>query len=289
MAERKARATARFLLSTSYFLLSAFCFLLLEAEDAGYGEAVIAFASYGLDGGGGEARVGGEELEEAANALDVGVGGGGVDDFSVADDVVGKEKGAGTGELEGGGEVKGIAVFVGVEEDEVEGFGLLGVQLGEGVERGAEAELDGVGEAGVGDVGESDLGVMGIELEGDELAAGGKGSGEVDGAVAAEGSDLEDAVGALGFGEELQELALAGGDVDGGEAGGGVGFERGFEDGVGRDKEGVEVVVDGGPEGFGFEGGGFRWGHAGASEGSYRLKRRILKIVMMGKKKIWMT
>ena len=250
--------------STSYLLLLTSCFLLLEAEDAGDGEAVVAFAAYGLNGGGGEAGVGAEELEEAADTLDVGVGVGGVDDFSVADDVVGEDQGSGAGELEGCGEVKGIAVFVGVEEDEVEGLKVPGLELslklGEGVERGAEAELHGVGQAGVGDVGQGDLGVMGVELEGDELAAGGKGSGEADGGVAAEGSDFEDALGALGFGEELQELSLAGGDVDGREAGGSVGCESRVEEGVGREEGGVEVVVDGGPEGF-----LLGWGHGRVS------------------------
>ena len=138
------------------------------------------------------------------------------------------------------------------------------VELGEGDEGGAEAEVDDVGQAGVGDVGLGDSGVFGVELEGDELAAGRERAGEADGAVAAEGSDLEDAAGGLGFGEELEELALVGGDVDGGKAGGGVGGEGGFEDGVGRKEGVVEVVVDGGPERFG---GGL--GHGRVSE--YRL------------------
>ncbi len=107
------------------------------------------------------------------------------------------------------------------------------MELVEGVEGGAEAELDEGSEAGVGDVGEGDFGVMGVELEGDELAVGGKRAGEADGGVAAEGADLEDAVGALGFGEELEELALGGGDVDGGEMGGVVGGEGGVEAGSG--------------------------------------------------------
>ena len=141
----------------------------------------------------------------------------------------------------------------------------------EGVEGGAEAELDEGSEAGVGDVGEGDFGVLGVELEGDELAVGRKGAGEADGGVAAEGSDLEDAVGALGFGEELEELALAGRDVDGGEVRGVVGGESGFEDGVGREKGGVEVVVDGGPEGFGFKGRGFGWGHGVSPNRAERL------------------
>jgi hypothetical protein len=167
---------------------------------AGEGEAVIALAAYVLDGGGGDAGVGGEHLEEATDALDVGVGAIGIDDGAVADDIIGEDQGAWAGEFEGLGEVGGIVDLVGVEEDEVEGLDLRGMELGEGVERGAEAEFNGVSEAGMRDVGEGDLRVVGVEFESDELAAGWESAGEVDGAVAAEGTDLEDAVSALGFG-----------------------------------------------------------------------------------------
>src|SRR5665213_2461701 len=121
---------------------------LLEAEDAGYGKAVVAFTAYGLDSGGGEAGIRGESFEKVAGSEDGGIGGVGVDDEAVADDVVGED------------------------EDEVEGVDVLGVELGEGVEGRAEAEFDDGREAGTGDVGEGDLGVFRVELEGDKLAAG---------------------------------------------------------------------------------------------------------------------
>jgi hypothetical protein len=104
-------------------------------------------------------------------------------------------------------------------------------------------------EACVGDVFGGYGGVMGLELEGDEAAVGRQGAGEADGAVAAEGADFEDAFCALHEGEEVEESALGGADVDGRKICGGVGGEGGFEDRVGRDEGVVEVVVDVGPDG----------------------------------------
>jgi hypothetical protein len=75
------------------------------------------------------------------------------------------------------------------------------------------------------DVGLSDGSVFGIELEGDELAIGGKRASEPDGRVSAQGADLEDAARALDAGEKVQQFAVAGSDVDGGETSTGVGFE----------------------------------------------------------------
>ncbi len=72
--------------------------------------------------------------------------------------------------------------------------------------------------------------------------------GEPDGAVAAKGADLKDAASVVDAGEEMKELALRGGDVDGREAGGGVGGEGLGEGGVGGDELLSEVLVDGCPE-----------------------------------------
>jgi len=216
--------------------------------DNGQGEAVVAFDSYGLDGGGVEAWVIADALEEGAGADDAGIGIVGVDDGTVADDVVGEDEGAGARELDGPFKIVGVVGLVGVEEDEVEGLGLLGVEFGEGFERGADAEVDERGEAGAVDVGAGDGSVFGLELEGDELAVGGKGAGEPDGGVAAEGPDLEDAACALDAGEKVEQLALAGSDVDGGKTGAGVGFEGVFDALVGGDEGVGEVAVDGVPE-----------------------------------------
>ena len=90
--------------------------------------------------------------------------------------------------------------------------------------------------------------MFGADLEGDELAVGGECSGEPDGGVAAEGSDFEDAVCAFDGGEEMQEFALRGGDVDGGKAGFGVGLQGLIEDGVGGDEVLGDIGVDCGPE-----------------------------------------
>ena len=68
-------------------------------EHDGEGKAVVAFAAHGLQHGGAEAGLGGDELGKAADTLDVGIGTVGIDDFAVADDVVGDDDGAGAREL----------------------------------------------------------------------------------------------------------------------------------------------------------------------------------------------
>ncbi len=133
-------------------------------------------------------------------------------------------------------------------KNEVEGFCAFGVEFGERVQGGAEAEFDEGGESGALDVGESDFGVFGFDFEGDEFSVGGECAGEPCGAVAAEGSDFEDAAGRLHSREEVEEFALVGGYVDGGQAGGFVGFECGVEGRVGRDEVFDEILVDGCPE-----------------------------------------
>ena len=46
------------------------------------------------------------------------------------------------GEAQGPVEIVGVVGLVGVDEDEVEGCGVFGVELGEGVECGADALFD---------------------------------------------------------------------------------------------------------------------------------------------------
>ena len=96
----------------------------------------------------------------------------------------------------------------------------------------------------MGDVGAGDVGVGGRGFEGDDQAVIGERAGEPDGGVAAEGADLEDASGAGGACEEVEELALGRRDVDGGQAGGGVGRQDGVEDRVGREELAGDEVVD---------------------------------------------
>src|SRR5947209_60312 len=104
--------------------LRAFLFLSVGSDD-GHGEAVVAFGADGLDGGGVELGVAAETLEEGAGADDAVVVAAVVDDLALADDVVGDDDGAGARELEGPVEVGGVVGLVGVEEDEVEGGGVL--------------------------------------------------------------------------------------------------------------------------------------------------------------------
>ena len=73
----------------------------LYGEDAGEEEAVVTFGADGLESGGRDVGGSGDEIDEAADALDGGVGGVGVEDGAPADDVVGDDEGAGVGELEG--------------------------------------------------------------------------------------------------------------------------------------------------------------------------------------------
>src|SRR5947208_17002958 len=99
-----------------------------------------------------------------------------------------------------------------------------GGEFGERIQRGSDENFDDVGEVGAGDVGAGDGRVFFFGFEGDDAAAGGEAAGEEDGGVAAEGADFEDIFGALEAGEEHQQFALIGGDVDGGEVGIGAGL-----------------------------------------------------------------
>ena len=186
-----------------------------------------------------EARLGGEHLEEAAGADDAGVAAGGVGDRAVADHVVADDDRAGAGEAQRPGEIVGVAALVGVDEDEVEGA----VEGGQRVEGRAGDQLDPVGEAGAGDVRARHLGVPPLGLQGDEPAALGKGAGEPDRRVAAEGADLEDAAGARHAGEEVQELALQRRDVDRRQPRCRIGGERRREGRVVSDEELRQIAV----------------------------------------------
>src|SRR5690606_3533501 len=104
---------------------------------------------------------------------------------------------------------------------------------------------DPLGEPGAGDVAGGHLGVPRVVLQGDQPPVGGQGAAQPDGAVAAERADLQDPAGALHRGEEVQELAVGGGDGDGREPGGRAVAQRGRQGvvgGVGEEAAG-EVVV----------------------------------------------
>ena len=75
-----------------------------------------------------------------------------------------------------------------------------------------------------------------------------KSAGQTNGAVSAKGADFEDACGVLNAGDQVEELALIGSDIDRGEAGAGICL-YGFVDSlVGVDESADEVLLDGGPE-----------------------------------------
>ena len=189
----------------------------------------MRLAAYGLQGGGVEAWLVRQLFKEMTCALDDWVCVVGFDDGTFADDIVGDDDGAGTREADGPVEIVGIVWLVGVDEDEVEGGRVFGLELGERVEGGADALLDERGETGSGDVGGGYFGVMRVYFEGDEFSLRRKGSCEPDGAVAAQRSDFEDALRSLDAGEQVKELSLVRGYVDGGEFCFGVGLEGGFE------------------------------------------------------------
>ena len=68
---------------------------------------------------------------QAPGSLDGGIVAVGVDHRAVADDVVGDDQAAGTGQLERPGEVVGRVLLVGVDEDQIERLAALGGELRE--------------------------------------------------------------------------------------------------------------------------------------------------------------
>ena len=97
------------------------------------------------------------QLIEAAHALDepvavLGVVGGGVEDRAVADDVVADDQRAGPREPQRPFEVARVVLLVGVDEDQVERTRALGVQLGQGLQRRSDPQLDLLCTAGARDV-----------------------------------------------------------------------------------------------------------------------------------------
>src|SRR5581483_4563936 len=204
--------------------------------DEGDGEAIVALAADGLEGGGGDAGFGGEDLEEATGALYGGVVAVGVDDCALTYDVVHDDEAAGMGELERPLKVGGVVLFVGVYEYEIEGGAPFGGELGQGVKGASEPDLYNVVESGAGDVGAGDFSMFGFGFEGDQRSVGRKGAGEPDGAVAAECADFENGAGADGLSEDVEEFSEIGCDLYRGQ----VGFGRGLEGSVERGVRGFE-------------------------------------------------
>ena len=197
-------------------------FWLWHGFDDGKGEAIVSLGADGLERGGVEAGMAAEAFKKRACADDAWIGVGCVENGAVANDVVSDDDGSGTRELDRPFEIGRVVGFVGVEKDEVEGGFVVGVQLGEGVECGADSEIDERGKPGAVDVVCGYFGVGWVEFECDDFAIGWERACKPDGAVAAEGSDFEDALGTLDAGEQVEEFALVGSDVDRGKTGAGV-------------------------------------------------------------------
>ena len=109
---------------------------------------------------------------KSAHALDARVLAVGIDQRAGADHVVGDDHAALTRELERPGEVIGRGLLVGVDEDQVEGSGCLGRDLGQLLERGSDAQLDDVSEPRARDVLGRDTCVGGLRLDRDEVSTG---------------------------------------------------------------------------------------------------------------------
>jgi hypothetical protein len=116
----------------------------------------------------------GERGEGAADALDVGVAAGGVSNRALANDVVNEDQAPGLGQAQRPGQVVGRRWLVRVNEDQVKGAEFLCGKLGEGGQGGANADFNGRLQPCPLDVGAGDGGVGGVDLEGDQPAAGGQ-------------------------------------------------------------------------------------------------------------------
>lgn len=189
------------------------------------GEAVVAFYADGLDGCAIETRVFAEFFKEDTGSDDSRVGVGGIDDGSVADDIIGDDEGPGAGQFDGPIQVMRIVGLIGIKKDEVEGRGLFSVQRCKGIERRANANVYAGCDTGPLEIGARDGGVFWFQLERDQLAVRRKCLCQPDGRVSAERAHLEDTSGSLDTCEKMKQLALIGSDIDGGKTSAGIGIE----------------------------------------------------------------
>src|SRR5689334_5552505 len=100
------------------FLNSSLRFRVLHADQR---EAIVAFVAYSLDGGGADARLGGDACVEAADTLGHLVISGSVGNFAVAYHVVGYDHGAWMREFQRPVKVLEILLLGGIQKDQVEG------------------------------------------------------------------------------------------------------------------------------------------------------------------------
>ena len=97
----------------------------LVCGDEHYRETVISLAAHGLDDRGADARLRGQQLVEAAHALDVGIVAVRVGHRAMSNDIVDNDEAAPAGESQGPVEVRRNILLVGIDEDEVEGAEVL--------------------------------------------------------------------------------------------------------------------------------------------------------------------
>jgi hypothetical protein len=118
-------------------------------------EAVVSLRTNRLDCGRAHARLGGKQLVEAPYAgryptiAEIRALGGGVEDGAGTHYVVTDDQRSHTLELERPLQVARVVLLVGVDEDHVEGPGSFVVQLRQGLQRVAHANLHHVVKAGV--------------------------------------------------------------------------------------------------------------------------------------------
>src|SRR5690606_29993287 len=135
-------------------------------------QPVIAFAPDRLHGSGTDTRFAGDKLDEPPHAAHIRVGAVLLHDTAAAHDIVHHDQAAGPGEPEPPGEIVGIVLLVGIDEDEVEGGEAVRGDAGQRVERPSEAHFDHIRQPGAGDVLARHLGVSRHGLEADEAPAG---------------------------------------------------------------------------------------------------------------------
>jgi hypothetical protein len=146
--------------------------------------------------------VGGEKLQRDPGPVRAGVSG--IENVAPTNDVVADNQPAGADSREHELELLGQRGLVGVEEREVERLRDRGRQL----ESGPDKEVDDMLDSRAREVAPRDLGVDRLEFDGHDAALGRQGASKPDRAVAAEGPEFEDALGADRPREKRQQLSL---------------------------------------------------------------------------------
>jgi hypothetical protein len=117
----------------------------------------MSFFADGLNHGSSDPWFVCEKLIEAADTLDTWVATCGIQDLSIAYDIVGNNHTARASKFEGPGEVSGVILLVCVDEDEIKWAAAFGCELRQCIERWAHPYFDSFGQTGTSNVGASDL------------------------------------------------------------------------------------------------------------------------------------